>query len=227
MDGTNIYSMFTMAKARVDTVHGGCIWSKPIGNDVVHTLTFTLKNYGTVPAVFNRIRCTRSPAPGVYPTTGGYKFDYTDRILPIHFSENYFSLAPGDSQTIIIQFDDSDLGAGNHPVVSVEGINMLLDTIPMAGNVAVLPRNTLVGNTTKAGIYTVVTGNNLKLCNIPLGSQWQACLYTLQGQTVLNTRGVANSSATLVSTAHLRPGVYVIELKSGEQIFRYVVTIKQ
>jgi hypothetical protein len=31
----------------------------------------------------------------------------------------------------------------------------------------------------------------------------------------------------MVSIAHMRPGVYVSVLKSGEQIFRSVVTIKQ
>jgi hypothetical protein len=163
----------------------------------------------------------------VFPTTGGYKYDYTDRILPIHFSENYFSLAPGDSQTITIQFDDSDLGTGNHPVVSVEGINMLLDTIPMSLVTAVLPHNTLAGNTAKAGIYTVFANNNLKLCNVPSGSQWQECLYTLQGQTVINSRGIANSSAIIVSTAHLFPGVYVSVLKSAGQVFRSIIAIKQ
>jgi hypothetical protein len=223
--------MFTMAKTRLDTIRnspqltGG--WHDSIDNSNVHNLTFKVKNYGTVPAVFNRIRCTRKPVGGGFPTTGGYRYDYTDRILPIHFSENYFSLAPGDSQTITIQFDDADLGAGNHPVVSVEGINMLRDTIPMALVTAVLPHNNLVGNTAKAGIYTVVVNNNLKLCNIPSGSQWQVSMYTLQGQTVLNTRGVANSSATIVSIAHMRPGVYVVSLKSADEVFKSVVTIRQ
>jgi len=140
MDGTNIYPMFTMPTTRLDTIHGG--WRDSVDNIGVHNVTFTLKNYGIVPAVFNRIRCTRSPAPGVFPTTGGYKFDYTDRILPIHFSENYFSLAPGDSQLITIQFDDADLGAGNHPVISVEGINMPLDTLPILPHLSVLPATT-------------------------------------------------------------------------------------
>jgi hypothetical protein len=98
----------------------------------------------------------------------------------------------------------------------------------MALVTAVLPNNSLSGSpAAKAGIYTSVFNKNIKLCNLSIGSQWQVALYTLQGQTVLNTRGVANAKETMVSTAHLQPGVYVNVLKSAGQVFKSVVTIKQ
>jgi len=103
---------------------------------------------------------------------------------------------------------------------------MLLDTIPQA-QIAVQPNNNLSGGSAaKSGIYTVVVNNNLKLCNMTSGSQWQVALYTLQGQTVLNTKGVANAKETMVSTARMQPGVYVSVLKSEGQVVKSVVTIR-
>jgi len=70
--------------------------------------------------------------------------------------------------------------------------------------------------------------NNLKLCNIPSGSQWQVELYTLQGQAVLNARGIAvNSKESVVSIAHLQSGVFVSVLKSAGQVYKSIVTIRQ
>jgi hypothetical protein len=211
--------MFAMATTRLDTLHGGYTWAKAMFGGV-HKLTFSLKNYGTVPAVFNRIRCTRQ---GPNPIVNNGLYDNTNRILPIHFSNNYFSLAPGDSESITITFDDADLGAGNTPLVTVEGVNMPLDTITQ-GSVHI---TSVQNNAAKTGISAVYGNKCLKLCNIPLGNQWQVSMYTMQGKTALNTKGMANSSTVMVSTAHMLPGVYAAVLKSAGETFRSVVTIKQ
>jgi mannosylglycoprotein endo-beta-mannosidase len=46
-----------------------------------------------------------------------------DRVLPIFYEDNYFSLFPGESRTISIQFAAADL-AGEQPKLVVEGWNI-------------------------------------------------------------------------------------------------------
>ncbi|HEY1790475.1 MAG TPA: glycoside hydrolase family 2 [Verrucomicrobiae bacterium] len=51
-----------------------------------------------------------------------------ERILPIFYEDNYFSLFPGESRTMSIQFADSDL-AGEQPKLAVEGWNVAPEEI--------------------------------------------------------------------------------------------------
>jgi hypothetical protein len=46
-----------------------------------------------------------------------------ERVLPVFYSDNYFSLLPGESRTIAATFDEANL-AGDVPKLVVEGWNI-------------------------------------------------------------------------------------------------------
>lgn len=68
----------------------------------------TIKNETDTPAVFLRLKVTGNKS--------------NDLILPIMYSDNYFSLMPGEEKAIEITFKDED-SRGEQPVLTIEGIN--------------------------------------------------------------------------------------------------------
>jgi mannosylglycoprotein endo-beta-mannosidase len=62
----------------------------------------------------------------------------TDRVLPVYYSDNYVSLAPGESRIITIQAAAADL-IGEAPRVVIDGWNVdVSDTgssVPVIANV--------------------------------------------------------------------------------------------
>ena len=86
------------------------------GND---QYTITLSNSSLVPAVQTRIRTLRK-------TTD-------EDVLPAFYSDNYFSLMPGESKTIKIDFDPKYL-QGGQPVFELSGWNTKMETIAVKGN---------------------------------------------------------------------------------------------
>ena len=48
-------------------------------------------------------------------------------ILPVFWSDNYISLAPGESKTLNLKFYAKDLGS-DQPEIKVQGINLKEDT---------------------------------------------------------------------------------------------------
>ena len=71
-------------------------------------LTSVVRNKTGTPALMVRLKVTGDNSG--------------EQILPLIFSDNYFSLMPGESQTISMEFWNADT-RGERPVVSVEGIN--------------------------------------------------------------------------------------------------------
>jgi beta-galactosidase/beta-glucuronidase len=53
-----------------------------------------------------------------------------ERVLPVFYSDNYFSLLPGESKTVSVEFADKDL-AGEAPKLIAEGWNIPLQEIPL------------------------------------------------------------------------------------------------
>ena len=72
-------------------------------------ITATVKNVMNVPALMIRIKTLKD-------TSG-------DQILPAFYSDNYFSLMPGETKEITIEFDDKYLN-GESPELFVEGWNI-------------------------------------------------------------------------------------------------------
>lgn len=81
--------------------------------------TITLSNNGSAPAVQTRIRTIGS-------ATG-------KDILPAFYSDNYFSLMPGESRTVIVEFNPKYL-KGGRPVFELSGWNTQVETINRTGN---------------------------------------------------------------------------------------------
>jgi hypothetical protein len=72
-------------------------------------LTVEVKNSTRTPAVMVRLKPVRSKS--------------RDRILPALFSDNYFTLLPGESRAIQIEIKDADC-RGEIPAVVIDGLNV-------------------------------------------------------------------------------------------------------
>jgi hypothetical protein len=72
-------------------------------------LTTTLRNTSTSPALMVRLKAVRERT--------------RDRILPVLYEDNYVSLMPGESRTIVTEVRDAD-ARGERPAIEVEGFNV-------------------------------------------------------------------------------------------------------
>ena len=86
------------------------------GNDLY---SITLANTGSAPAVQTRIRTISSATD--------------EDILPAFYSDNYFSLMPGESKTITVEFNPEHL-KGGQPVFELSGWNTRVETIDRTEN---------------------------------------------------------------------------------------------
>jgi beta-mannosidase len=201
---TNISGLLTMTKATVAPT--SATWTR---SGVENTISLKLVNTASVCAVSCRLLLTEGSATGT-------------RILPVHYNDNYFSLIPGDTQNVVIKFDEADRG-GQAPKLTLSGINVNSTDCPIGG---VVPVSRSVKAEVKAGgLYTAFNGNSLRMYNVSSGSSWQLTMFNMQGQTVLEKRGIGNGDVPVISTASLRPGIYVAALRSMSDVFRTMVTI--
>jgi hypothetical protein len=204
IDGSSTSGMMSMSKAAITPT--SATWTR---SGVENTVSLKLVNSSSVCAVFCRLLLTEGTSTGT-------------RILPVHYNDNYFSLVPGDTQNVVIKFDEADRG-GQAPKLTLSGINVASTDCPIGG---VVPVSRSVNTELKAGgLYLAFNGNSLKMHNVALGSPWQLTMINMKGQTILNTQGVGNGEAATISTSRLRPGIYIAMLKSAGDVFRSMVTI--
>ncbi|MGC8538989.1 MAG: glycoside hydrolase family 2 protein [Phycisphaerae bacterium] len=52
----------------------------------------------------------------------------SSRILPAFIDDNYFSLMPGESKTVTIEFHHEDTG-GRNPIIEISGWNIASHTL--------------------------------------------------------------------------------------------------
>ena len=78
-------------------------------NNGVSLITAHVKNYSNAPALMIRVKTLTDQ-------TG-------QQVLPAYYSDNYFSLMPGQSKDITIEYDDKYLN-GQNPALFVEGYNV-------------------------------------------------------------------------------------------------------
>ena len=201
--GSNIGAMLTMAKATLKQAADATI-SK---TGAEYTISFQVINSSAVCAIACRLLLTKA-------TSGA-------RILPVHYNDNYFCLAPGDTQSVEVKFDDVDKGEEN-PKLCITGVNVAETCIPIP---QVSSRRDGVGNGVAMGMHIRCTGNTLRICAIGAGKTWNFTLFDLNGREVLNKRGGGKSGALLVSTAGLHCGAYVATITSAGELYRTLVTI--
>jgi exo-1,4-beta-D-glucosaminidase len=88
-------------------------------------MTLTIENNGAGIAFMVHPRVTRGK--------GG------EDVTPIFWSDNYFSLLPGEKRSLKVRYDDTALG-GKEPVLEVEGYNVVPGSVPV-GAFTVTPEN--------------------------------------------------------------------------------------
>jgi Exo-beta-D-glucosaminidase Ig-fold domain/Glycosyl hydrolases family 2/Glycosyl hydrolases family 2, sugar binding domain/Glycosyl hydrolases family 2, TIM barrel domain len=201
--GTNISGMLTMNKAvLVPTATAN--WVK---TGTENTITFKVVDTSAVCAIACRLQViTRNT---------------NTRVLPVHYNDNYFSLAPGDTQFVSVKFDDADT-KGDYPVVSITGINVDYTAIDV--NPAGVRRS---GSSIvkKSGMFGRWTGRNLKIFNIPTGNAWHVAILNIGGRTVLKADGVGTNGEIVVDAAALRPGAYIATIKSDVETYRAMIMV--
>jgi exo-1,4-beta-D-glucosaminidase len=96
------------------TLSVGAVTNSAAGKD---TMTVTVKNTSSSIAFMAHVRLTRGP--------GG------DDVVPIFWSENYFSLLPGEERLVTGTYDSSSL-EGTSAVLVVDGYNVVSNTVQPA-----------------------------------------------------------------------------------------------
>jgi exo-1,4-beta-D-glucosaminidase len=79
-------------------------------------MTLTIENKGEGVAFMIHPRVTRGKAG--------------EDIVPIFWSDNYFSLLPGERRKVNARYDDSALG-GREPILEIEGYNIVPGSVPV------------------------------------------------------------------------------------------------
>ena len=91
-----------------------------VGEDTPNVqITVHLTNPGPGIALMTHLQLRRGkPASSSNPLD-----NVTQRVLPVYYSDNYISLVPGESRTIVIQAAEADL-KGEAPRVAIDGWNV-------------------------------------------------------------------------------------------------------
>lgn len=203
--GSNISGMLTMNKAiLVPTANAN--WLK---TGTENTITFKVVDTSVVCAVACRLQLITRNA--------------NIRVLPVHYNDNYFSLAPGDTQFVSVKFDDADT-KGDYPVLSITGVNVNYTIIVV--NPAGVRRSggSLVR---KSGMFGRWTGRNLKIFNIPTGKAWHVTMQNISGRTVLKVDGIGTNGEIIVNAAGLRPGAYIATIKSEVETYSAMIMVAE
>jgi hypothetical protein len=200
--GTDISKMLTMTKAPLEMSGATAAWTKEGPENVI---SCHLVNKNAVCAVACRLKLMRS--------TG-------ERILPCHYNDNYFSLAPGDTQQVEIRFDDADKGEGVVKL-TVSGINVEEKEIPVGAVPVVYDRIT---NRTVPQATASYASGRIRLHHITAGSPWSLRLIDMHGRMIAAGSGRGNGDVQLVATPVLRTGVYIALIGYDGRSCKSVVT---
>jgi hypothetical protein len=158
------------------------------------TPTVTLSNAGTVVAFFIRLK--------VVDANG-------NRVLPAYFSDNYFTLLPGESKTVAVEY----LGSGT---LVAEPYNGTITT--SAGSVR-QPAGSI-------GPVIRIASRWLALTGLKPGGEYHAQLFDAQGRLAV-TIALVNKDAVRISTQHLSPGFYIFRLECrGESVVSKKILIQ-
>ena len=210
-DWTGIMTMpkavLTVTNPSASAVFSSNLVNMPVsGPSLQDSLKFTLKNNSSPVAVMVRLKLVRQGYPGT-----------DDRVLPVHYSDNYVTIPPGDSDVLSIDFYDSDL-KGYNPKLVMWGFNTDSVIIPVI-NPPVAIRAGGANAIRQAGMYTSLIGKTLRLHNVAAGTAWEVKLFDLAGRLVLNAQG-AKGQAAVVSLSRVHAGAYVAVAKSAGATIR-------
>jgi hypothetical protein len=202
--GTNISAMLTMPKTTLAAT-ANADWKR---NGRENTITFNVVNTGTVCAIACRLLLTKA-------TSG-------DRILPVHYNDNYFSLVPGDTQSVTIAFDEADRGTEN-PKLCITGVNV--DQTCITIDAAPVTRRGLAIDIPEHKSFVLFSGGKLVLRGLPAGGGWRMSVTDMRGRQVMQASGTAHTSFVALPARGLRPGAYVVTVVAGSERLRALFAI--
>jgi beta-mannosidase len=198
-------SMNTMGKATVELVNTAT-WTKKGSTNFIK---FSVKNPSNVVSVANQLKLQKK--------SNG------ERVLPVIYSDSYFSLVPGESQEITIEFDDVDLGNDKAKLL-IEGYNSDVIEIALPDPVSVRPA--LLRQ--KANYSVALQGNTLNITNVKLNDNWNIRIVNIAGRTVLDKSGIAKNTAQIsIPTQKFRSGAYIAQIDVAGEKNQMLFTIKK
>jgi beta-mannosidase len=195
----DISSMMNMTAATVAAT-GDAEWTR---SDTENTITLKIVNTGTVCAVVCRLMLTG--------TTSG------NRILPCHFSDNYFSLIPGDTQNVTIKFDEVDRN-NEIPKLCLTGVNVAQTCFTVNSQGI---RNGISVGSHISRLAVGYSNGKIRLFNVPFSQAWNIRIVDMLGHTALDAEGVAKVKIVDVPSARrLTPGCYIAMISTAGQQLR-------
>jgi hypothetical protein len=177
----------------------------------VHILSCNIHNEGSVVAFANRVKLIKELSG--------------KRILPAIYSDNYFSLMPGESQSISIEFDDATL-ANEKPVVTVEGFNTATVNVLLPQNpeiISVHKQNRIL----KKKQLIIFRNKSITINNIPNKSLWNIAIFNLSGRLVYSTSGTTRNNSVIIPITRLGAGAYIIKLIINEEQMQSMFVVKK
>jgi exo-1,4-beta-D-glucosaminidase len=201
---SNKSQMLSMQKATLAMTTEKSTWDR---TGTENTISFKIVNTSAVCAVHCRFKLTGA-------TSG-------ERILPCHFNDNYVSLAPGDTHSAEIKFDEIDRN-NEEPKLVVSGINVDETDLAVGTIIPVVYHNT---TGLKIPQFSILFVNGaLYLQNLQNNSPWNVVLYDMRGRVILTRKGTASGSDVHVPTT-IRPGLYVAICRSGAASQKSVLAV--
>lgn len=204
--GSDISKMLTMTKANLSMTTSEACWTR---EGVENSIAFKIANSSAVCAVACRLKLTRANG--------------TTRILPCHYNDNYFSLAPGDTQDVVIKFDESDRMEGD-PRLFVSGINVDEKELTI-GSLVPISFERISGRKRGQRMTLHISNRKLSLHITDVGTTWTLLVCDLRGRVVVSQHGVGSGTPKQISLAHVRSGIYVTVACCNGETQRSVVTI--
>jgi hypothetical protein len=138
----------------------------------------------------------------------GFARTYVDpRVLPTFYSDNYFTLMPGETRAVAMEIDEKSLD-GYNPVLEMGGFNVnrgliQLDVVPVASRMPVTGLQTVsVRYVPAQGI--VVSGESAGGVSVHL--------FDLRGRQLYS--GTLNRTTAIIRSHDLMKGVYVVRLSA-------------
>jgi hypothetical protein len=112
----------------------------------------TLKNPGPAYALMAHLQLRRRP-----DSTSRLRTDSGERVLPVFYSDNYISLAPGESRAVTVDAALADL-KGDTPLVVVDGWNIDVTPVTNADSALALNVDAQVSHWPATGLPMITAG---------------------------------------------------------------------
>jgi hypothetical protein len=201
-DWTQMKSVQSLPKVTVGTELTGNLSAASSGSTV--TISGTLTNTSAT-KVAHMVRLTVLKQ-GV--TESGSGSTYVDpRILPTYYTDNYFSLMPGESMPVSMEYDQKDAG-GRIGVVEVTGFTVA-DGIITPGGVSVSPL-AVIENILKSISVGYVPSKGIMI-TADKAANLSVAVFDMLGKLVASGQ-VEAADKTSVGPRNITKGLYIIRL---------------